>query len=863
MLNNLPQKQQQAIKKYFKIILIIGINLGLICYFLPFGNNLNLKKSPNNYKVLNNKPLNSNFHYPRIYNLPLQNEMFTGRKKELKLIAKKFSQKTRDILIQPIVGLSGIGKTELAIEFAHQAIANNSYHAVIFLNNESSATLINDYLNIANNLALKIDGLSFNEIQYAVHNKLCTLFKGGKLLIILDDTFSFYQIKDYFMKLHNIFNGNCNLHLLITSNNQHWKEPSLLLQSFTKKEAVAFIKNNLLTEKTYDIEKLTNTFNNHPLALSLAISYIREHTNIADYLSSLPSNTIKFLNITPEESSYRKTLWQTINFSLTKLSANSKEILTIASLLSSKNIKIKFFTQLTIEETMNSIAELKRYSLIFLNKQKNSFTVHPLLQKIIIAKIKETKQFNKWLEQAISLLKNHFDFNYYLPQNWQLWNQALPHAIRLSTHIFANNIDNIEAIEHSCKTAMFMNYINWSATAIDTWEQIEQLIQNKYTTHAPELIALINYNKGNVFHKLGNFNKSKYYLNKAIATLPTHYNKTKKLTKIANFFRLKQVHNLPSHEQRNIDLAVILTQLGQTEFDLGNFHDSVLNLKKSLKILEKIAHPIAKTHEVSALYKLSYTYIFMGKLASAEKILKNLEQANIEQSYIKEHLARLQYMTGEFNNAETILQNLITGKYSPIYPKNHVRFAHILSNLIRIDLAQNNHQRAKTNINYIKNIYNNYYATGSTIYIFVTIDLWKLSEYYEEHAKALAYANTVLLKAKQLYQDNIHEVMGNQLTKAELFTKIQPLASPDSQYYQELITILQELFGKQHYQVARYQYLLAKSYKKAKLFAKAKLHYQKSLAILKNQQMSHPNLQKINEINIKTIVNELQNLNLF
>ena len=61
--------------------------------------------------------------YPKLWNVPLQNENFVGRVEELEQIRTAF-KKSKGFQYMVITGLAGMGKTQLAKQFCHKNYAS-------------------------------------------------------------------------------------------------------------------------------------------------------------------------------------------------------------------------------------------------------------------------------------------------------------------------------------------------------------------------------------------------------------------------------------------------------------------------------------------------------------------------------------------------------------------------------------------------------------------------------------------------------------------------------------------------------------------------------------------------------------------
>lgn len=88
-----------------------------------------------------------------IWGIPYQrNQFFTGRKQFLTHLHNVLQTEKPTIITQAISGLTGVGKTETAIEYAHRY--SDDYQAILWARAESRNTLISDFVNIASYLQL-------------------------------------------------------------------------------------------------------------------------------------------------------------------------------------------------------------------------------------------------------------------------------------------------------------------------------------------------------------------------------------------------------------------------------------------------------------------------------------------------------------------------------------------------------------------------------------------------------------------------------------------------------------------------------------------------------------------------------------
>ncbi|MBI5354440.1 MAG: tetratricopeptide repeat protein [Chloroflexi bacterium] len=225
-----------------------------------------------------NEPLPSPSDLPLGSYLPFsRNPLFTGRKADLISLAESLlKQNSSTVINQAIAGMGGLGKTQLAVEFAYRY--GKFFRGVHWLNLANPESLNGEIASCGAQMGLD----NFPEEQPSqVTLTLNTWKADGPRLLILDN-FEQVELVNDVMKLLN----HSNIRVLITSRRSDWPPTSglhpLPLELFTKEESLAFLKESMKqrADKDDELKALSERLGFLPLALELASRYLNGHPRL-------------------------------------------------------------------------------------------------------------------------------------------------------------------------------------------------------------------------------------------------------------------------------------------------------------------------------------------------------------------------------------------------------------------------------------------------------------------------------------------------------------------------------------------------------------------------------------------------------
>lgn len=338
-----------------------------------------------------------------------------------------------------ISGLGGIGKTQLALQYA-KLYAQDFDNNIIWINAETLESLDSSCFKLANKLQLETkDRYGMDKKIDEIVDLIYEYFSDKKSLFIFDNAEDFRSIETYLPKS---LLGNKPT-VLITSRFSHWKNVAtvLSLDVFSEKETLALFKKVLGdNNQQYQILTLNKMLQGLPLALNQAIAYIQFQRevdpkfSINQYIELFKTKAellLKF-NLEYNNDPYLKTVFTTWLITLDKISkipelgTTAIDILDYTIYLDPENIAPNIFYPLKdlhnidgeyIFEDFNAYTDrikkamflLKSYSLLNAGAE-GRYVMHRLVQQVHRMNIeKDSNKFAKIIKNSQLLFMHQND----------------------------------------------------------------------------------------------------------------------------------------------------------------------------------------------------------------------------------------------------------------------------------------------------------------------------------------------------------------------------------------------------------------------------------------------------------------------
>ncbi len=432
-----------------------------------------------------------------VYNFHSPNPHFSGRKEVLDCLEESLRYSGLTATIQALVGLGGIGKTQVALEFIFRH--TKDFDLIWWVRSENTSLILLDYISLATELEINTAGLSQEAIISIIKSRL--QYK-NKWLLIFDNAINSKSIHDF---LPHFPNG-C---IIITSRYPDWSgfAKEITLEVFNESESINFLTLRTQQDDIKSFSYLANELGYLPLALEQAGAYIKTNKkSIASYYEMFKKYQIKLLNKSKKPISYHSTVATTWEISFDQINnvlPQAIELLNLCSFFSADNISIDIFSRsveyldIELSEYINDSLKqdelfeiLLQYSLIEISY--NGFIIHRLVQAIIRDKLTSNEKI-KYLSMALKIINNYLgpdDNNFNSLRKYSYINH---HILSICTYSIDMGINLEESILLLEGLGIYYNYSGRYYDAISIFEKaLEIKKHNNITDIELELDIAIN-----------------------------------------------------------------------------------------------------------------------------------------------------------------------------------------------------------------------------------------------------------------------------------------------------------------------------------------------------------------------------------
>lgn len=549
---------------------------------------------------------------PAISNLAPRNLNFTGRETLLTEIAERLAAGSV-MAVVAAHGLGGIGKSQLALEYAHRHWGD--YDLIWWVSADSPLLIVTGYGRLAPHLGIDV-GADQEAVVGAV---LAELGRRDRWLVVFDNAEQASDVAPYRP-------GGGAGHILITSRNPVWGAIAtpLAVDELDLEEAVAFLLQRTGSSDEQAAAALAEELGRLPLALAQAAAYAEQvPLSLADYLDRYRRRHTELL-ARGQPLDYPDTVATTWQLNFEAVIATSQaaiQLLQIAAFLAPEPIPLDLFSErpgllptdlaaaasdeLAFDE---AIGALYRYSLVA--RDRGGLRLHRLVQAVARDDLSPVETAVT-IERAVEVVRLAWPDRSQEPETWTRCAALLPHALAIAKHAEDGQV----ALQN---TGLLLNevgiYLSSRAEDQAARQQLERALRIREEVFGPNHpdVAITLGNLGNVLLALGDREGARDHLQRALAIFEAAYGR-----------------NDP-------DVGKALTNLAPVLRGLGERTTARQHLDRALTILEAAHGPnhpdVAKAlgRLVDVLYELRELEIAQERAERALAIAQTVQDESLE-----------------------------------------------------------------------------------------------------------------------------------------------------------------------------------------------------------------------------------------
>jgi tetratricopeptide (TPR) repeat protein len=376
-------------------------------------------------------------HGLEITNLPARNPDFSGRGAFLQELHETLTSGGQAAVVQAatVHGLGGVGKTQLALEYAHRYATD--YDVIWWIPAEQPVAIPGLLAGLGQRLGVP-EQTDQAELLASIWD---VLRERDRWLLIYDNA-----DRPQNLDLYRPPDGGG--HVLLTSRSPRWGRTTatVRLDVLDREEAVTFLRRRTASTDTATLAAVAEALGDLPLALEQAAAYMDEtHTTSGSYLALYREHSAELLAL-GEPLTTDQTVATTWQVALDRVHATpgAQDLLSLCAFLAPDHIPRALLLEhaevlpepfrQTIKRPLavnQAVSELGRYSLVAV--AFDTLTVHRLVQAVVRASLSAEDQ-RQWAGAAMRLINAGFPRGSDDPATWPACALLLPHGLSVVDH---------------------------------------------------------------------------------------------------------------------------------------------------------------------------------------------------------------------------------------------------------------------------------------------------------------------------------------------------------------------------------------------------------------------------------------------
>ena len=633
----------------------------------------------------------------------MRNPHFTGRDDLLEQLALRLSFEnqrdatTRRVTLnqpQAVKGLGGIGKTQIAAEYAYRVREQTPHAHILWISAASEEAIMNSFATLAEWLpSVKI------RAEKDLHTLVATIIRWFEQcpdhwLLIFDNADDLSFVQQYFPK-----QGNGSVLLTTRAHAVASLASSLEVESLGMMEGAHFLlhRTQRLDATDEEINEAMNiviALDGFPLALDQAGAYIEETgCSFGDYLYIYEQHRITLLTRRGKQASnYPNSVATTWSLSFEKIEqANpaAADLLRLCAFLAPDHIPEELLRMgathwsSTLQEAVTDlltfnlmIEELHKFSLIKRLVEKHTLQIHRLVQVVQREKMDQEEQ-HYWATCVVRGVNAVFPGNPLVEiATWPQCQRYLEQVQACDLLIQQYALSFSEAADVLNRTGMYLRECALYTLAESLVQRASCIWQQQLGPEHPQVANSLHY-LAILYQRLGKYEQAESFYLHALS--------------------IREQQLGPEH----LDTAKSLNGLATIYHRLGKYKQTESLYLRALDIYN---HQLEPNHPSTAtcLHNLAHLYDIQGKYEQAEPLYLRalsireqlLEPEHPEIALALNNLAGLYYTQGKYEQTEPLVKRALQITEQLLGPL-HPHTAQSLNNLAELYQAQSKYEQAE------------------------------------------------------------------------------------------------------------------------------------------------------------------------